>query len=212
VPGELTERVARLFQFTSWDIGGSEEDHDDITAAMLASAGGRPVLFVPRGASVPTRLARILVPHDGTPATSVALDAVEDLAGGSHAEIVVLHVLGTELPVETGTLQGPRMVDHDGDDWHEWREEFGRRFPHRSTNMLLGLQIAVGHRSDMILRTAYRMPADLVVIAWGGVLTGRALTLRSVCGAAPCPVLLVAAATPGRSPLAAGGNRSSYRL
>jgi len=201
-----------LIRFTSWRIEGSQEDYDDVTAAMLASAEGRLVFFVPRGANVPERLDRILVPHDGTPATAVALDAVEDLAAGSEAEIVVLHVLGSELPVEAGTLQGPRMVDHDGDDWHEWREEFGRRFPHRSANMLLGLQVAVGHRSEMILRTAYRMPADLVVVAWGGILkAGRTLTLLAVCGAAPCPVLLVAAPARRSLRLTSGGQLSRYR-
>jgi nucleotide-binding universal stress UspA family protein len=180
---------------------------------MLASAEGRLVLFVPRGARVPARLTHILVPHDGTPATARALNAVEDLAAGSHAEIVVLHVLESELPVEAGAFQAPRMVDHHGDDWHEWREEFGRRFPHRSANMLLGLQVAVGPRSEMILKTAYRLPADLVVIAWGGVLTAdRAWTLRSVCGAAPCPVLLVAAASPRPLPLPAGSRPSTYRV
>jgi nucleotide-binding universal stress UspA family protein len=142
----------------------------------------------------------------------VALDAIEDLAAGSRAEITVLHVLGTELPVEAGTFQAPRMVDHHGDDWHDWREEFGRRFPHRSMNLLLGLQVAVGHRSDMILRTAHQLPADLLVIAWAGVLeAGRASTLRSVCGASPCPVLLVAAAATRSAPVARA-SRSAYRV
>ena len=205
--------MARLFRFTSWHIAASEKDYDDVTAAMLASSEGGLVLFVPPGAALPVSLARILVPHDGTPATAVALDAIEDLAGGSQAEMTVLHVLGIELPLQPGTLQGPRMVDHDGDDWHDWREEFGRRFPHRSMNLLLSLQVSVGHRSEMILRTAYSLPADLVVIAWGGVVeTGRAWTLRSVCAAAPCPVLLVAAATPEPRPAAKATNLSVYRV
>jgi hypothetical protein len=64
----------------------------------------------------------------------------------------------------------------------------------------------------MILRTAHRLPADLVVIAWGGVLqAGRASTLRSVCGAAPCPVLLVAAA-PRPSPVVEWAQLSAYRV
>jgi nucleotide-binding universal stress UspA family protein len=203
--------MAGLTRFTSWELEASNQEQDDIAAAMAQSAEGPLVLFVPNGASVPGRLARILVPHDGTPATTVALDAVEDLAAGSLAEIVVLHVLGTELPVQAGTLQGPRMLDHDGDDWHDWREEFGRRFPHRSANMLLGLRVAVGHCSEEILEAAHRLPADLVVMAWKGVLnSGRAWTLRAVCGAAPCPVLLVAAPTPPLLPLAAIAGLSSH--
>lgn len=206
--------MAGVFGFTSWHIAESERDcYDDVTAAMLASADGGLVVFVPRGAAVPARLVRILVPHDGTPATAIALDAIEDLAAMGRAEITVLHVLGRDLPVQSGTLPVPRMVDHDGDNWYEWREEFGRRFPNRSMNMLLGLQVAVGHASEMILRIAYRLPADLLVIAWAGVVqTDRAWTLRSVCSASPCPVLLVAA--PGERPsVAVGtGQLSAHRI
>jgi nucleotide-binding universal stress UspA family protein len=203
--------MAELTRVTSWELGASSQGQDDIAAAMAKSAEGAQVLFVPQGARVPGRLAQILVPHDGTPATTVALDAVEDLTAGGLAEIVVLHVLGTELPVHTGTLQGPRMLDHDGDDWHDWREEFGRRFPHRSTNVLLGLRVAVGHCSEEILEAACRLPADLVVMAWKGVLnSGRARTLRAVCGSAPCPVMLVAAPSPPLPPLAAIGGLSTY--
>jgi nucleotide-binding universal stress UspA family protein len=178
---------------------------------MAASAAGRLVLFVPPGMAYPMRIERVLVPHDGTPTTSAALDSVENLTGGTQAEIVVLHVIGTELPVERGTLQAPRMVDHDGDDWHDWREEFGRRFSHRSTDFFMRLEISVGPRSEMILRAAHRLPADLVVMGWGGIVkAGRAWTLRSVCGAAPCPVLLVAAARPRLSPHVVEGSLLGY--
>src|SRR5205807_714142 len=202
VPGGFVERIARLIRFASWEIRAATDDYDDVTGAMAASTDGHLVLFVPPGATVPVRLSRVLVPHDGTPATALALDAVEDLAAGSCAEIVVLHVLETKLPVQPGSLPCPRMIDHDGDTWYDWREEFARRFPHRSLNMLLGLQGAVGHSSEMILATACRLAADLVILAWGGAMqTDRACTVRAVCGAAPCPVLLVVASPRRSAPL-----------
>jgi nucleotide-binding universal stress UspA family protein len=209
----LTERVASLTSLSSWEIRPSAGVYDDVAAAMAASAAGGLVVFVPPGASVPRRLAHILVPHDGTPSTALGLDAIEDLAAGSPAEIVVLHVLDAEFAVEPGSFQGPRMVDHDGDDWYEWREEFGRRFSHRSMNAVLGLQLAVGPRTETIVKAAYRLPADLLVIAWGGVSEpDRAWTLRSVCDRAPCPVLLAATPRSRSAPLPAGAWMSSYRL
>jgi nucleotide-binding universal stress UspA family protein len=84
------------------------------------------------------------------------------------------------------------MIDHGGHDWREWREEFSRRFFKRPSGVPTRVQVEVGHRSEVIVRTARLLPADLIVMAWGGVLrAGRALTLRAVCDAAPCPVLLV---------------------
>ncbi len=38
VPGDLADRMARLFRFTSWEIAGSEKDHDDVTARAFLSA------------------------------------------------------------------------------------------------------------------------------------------------------------------------------
>jgi nucleotide-binding universal stress UspA family protein len=77
--------------------------------------------------------------------------------------------------------------------------------------MLLGLRIAVGHCSEEILEAAHRLPADLVVMGWKGVLkSGRAWTVRAVCSGAPCPVLLVAAPSPPVLPLAAIGGRLTY--
>jgi hypothetical protein len=42
VPGDLADRMARLFRFTSWEIAASEKDHDDVTAAMLAARRAGP--------------------------------------------------------------------------------------------------------------------------------------------------------------------------
>jgi nucleotide-binding universal stress UspA family protein len=134
-----------------------------------------------------------MVPHDGTPATSSVLEKVDFLATES-AEMVALCVAGTELPAQAGSFPALRMVDHDGQDWRDWREEFRRRFFRRSPAILFRLELAAGPRSEAIVRTARRLPADLLVLAWSGVLkTGRAQTLRAVCRAAPCPVLLVSA-------------------
>jgi hypothetical protein len=113
----------------------------------------------------------------------------------------VLHVPGGEMPAEPGSLPAPRMVDHAAYDLPDWREEFGRRFFQRSPGLLRRLEVRVGPVPESILDAARALPADLIVLGWRGVVDqGRAVTLRTVCLSAPCPVLL--AASPGAEPRA----------
>jgi nucleotide-binding universal stress UspA family protein len=189
--------MAILTRRANWELRASRALAPDMSVALDASAEGRPVLFVPPDARVPVRLSNVLVPHDGTPTTSLVLDTVDYLAT-QRAEVVALHVAGRELPAQAGSLQALRMIDHDGNDWRDWREEFSRRFFRRSPAILLRLELTTGPRSEAILGAARRLPADLLVLAWSGVLrAGRAQTLRAVCRAAPCPVLLVSASPQG---------------
>lgn len=216
VPGVLVGDALGLAHIAGWEIGTSATADfaaDDVTAALMAGAHGGMVLFVPAAATVPPRLNRILVPHDGTPVTSRTLDLADDLVAASGAEIVALHVIEPNLPDQAGTLLAPRMLDHDGNDWGDWREEFGRRFFGSSAGALRRLEVAVGPTSGMIVRAARRLPADLLVLAWGGVArAGRARTLRSVCSGAPCPVLLVSAPNAELLPVLARGYSSVHRL
>jgi nucleotide-binding universal stress UspA family protein len=215
VPGVLVHDAAALAQIAGWDVGTSAAaafTQDEVTAAMAAGADGGMVLFVPPPARVPLRISRIMVPHDGTPITSRTLERADDLVAGSGAEVVALHVIEPYLPDQAGTLAAPRMLDHDGNDWSDWRDEFGRRFFLPSTGILRQLEVAVGPCSGMILRAARRLSADLLIMAWGGVLrAGRARTVRAVCSGAPCAVLLVSAPPNNLLPVLARSNSSVLR-
>jgi nucleotide-binding universal stress UspA family protein len=172
----------------------------DLKVALEASAEGHLVLFVPPGARIPARTRLILVPHDGNPSTTLALDKASEIAELGHGAIVVLHVASAELPTEPGSLPAPRFMDHSGHNWQEWREEFTRRFCRSTPRILPRLKVAVGSPAPSILEAARRLSADLTVLGWRGMLEpGRAQTLRSVCLAAPCPVLLVAIPRPEAS-------------
>jgi nucleotide-binding universal stress UspA family protein len=176
-----------------WELQASKSPRADLRSALRASAEGGLVLFVPDQAQVPARLEQVLVPHDGSPATSLALDTAGHIVAGGRVEIVVLHVPAPEFPAEPGSLPAPRLVDHVSYDLPEWREEFSRRFFHPWPGLLLRLDVRVGPVAGSILDAARRLPADLVVLGWQGVVDeGRASTVRSVCAASPCPVLLVA--------------------
>jgi nucleotide-binding universal stress UspA family protein len=199
VPGRLAGRVASLAG--GWEVVAAPVTAGDLGAALCTSAQGDMVLFVASEARLPDRLANILVPHDGSPGTALALEAADQLAAGGRAEVVVLHVPGAEVPAEPGSLPAPRMVDHVAYDLPDWREEFGRRFFQRSPGLLRRLEVRVGPVPESILAAARALPADLIVLGWRGVADqGRAVTLRTVCDSAPCPVLL--AASPGAGPRA----------
>jgi nucleotide-binding universal stress UspA family protein len=199
VPGELARRVGGLVPSGGWELQASNSAAADLRVALRANVEG-PVLLVPDEAQVPNRLKLVLVPHDGTPATTLALDTASEIVAGSRVETVVLHVPVPEFPAEPGSLPAPRLVDHVTYDLPEWREEFRRRFFQRSLGPLLRLEVRVGPVAESILDAAQRLPADLIVLGWQGVLKeGRATTVRSVCAASPCPVLLVAV-TPGSAP------------
>jgi hypothetical protein len=185
--------MAELARAAGWDVKPSPTAAVDLEAALKASAAGRPVLFVSPGSRLPTCLTHILVAHDATPATSAVLAAVGGAPIWSHGEIVMLHVAAAELPSQPGSFPALRMIDHDGDDWSEWRMEFGRRFCGVSPGRLVNVELTRGLREESIVTVARQLRADLLVLAWSGTLeANRARTVRSVCAVAPCPVLLLA--------------------
>ncbi|PZR85751.1 MAG: hypothetical protein DLM67_25315 [Candidatus Nephthysia bennettiae] len=200
--------MAALATAAGWDVKPSRAATADLEAALKACAAGRLVLFVSPGSRVPSCLTHVLVPHDAAPATSASLATVGGTPLWRHAEIVMLHVAAAELPSQPGSFPAPRMIDHDGYDWSEWRREFCRRFGHISPGMLVRVELATGAREESILTVARQLRADLLILAWSGVLeANRARTVRSVCSVAPCPVLLVAGGgqrSIGRSVDAAG--------
>ena len=193
IPGALAGEMAELARAAGWDVKPSRAATADLEAALKAGAAGRLVLFVPPGSRLPTCLTHVLIPHDATPATSAVLARVGGAPLWGQAETVMLHVAAAELPSQPGSFPAPRMIDHDGSDWSDWREEFGRRFCRLSPGMLVSVKVATGAREESILTVARRLRADLLILAWSGVLeANRARTVRSVCAVAPCPVLLVA--------------------
>jgi nucleotide-binding universal stress UspA family protein len=175
-----------------WDADVMTAKDADVAAVLAACAKWGTVLFVPPPAQMPLRLTRIVVLRDGAPAASRALSAAEALLADGQAELIVLHVAGASLPTVVGSLSAPRMADHRPIDLAEWRHEFSRRFCLSSSGRTLRLEVALGPPSAPIVEVARRLGADLMVLTWGGSLeTGRARTLRRLCAASPCPILIV---------------------
>lgn len=145
-------------------------------------------------------LRRILLPHDGTPATTAAMDPAGDLAELTGAEVLVLYVAapGAPQPAEPGTFTVPRYIDQPQHEWPAWAAEFIGRMcamGHSPSEVRFALLMAAGEPGEEIARVAREHDADLVALAWHGVWEPeRAQTLRSVIRAVGCPVLVVRAA------------------
>jgi nucleotide-binding universal stress UspA family protein len=163
---------------------------------VLHAAGGCPVFLVPpeRGAT-PWNLQHVLVPHDGTPSTSAALQPAAELADRSRAELLVVHV--TEIktaPAEAGSLTAPRYVDQPQHEWPVWSTEFLNRLAclcplgHLHVRMFL----SHGDTAAEVLRLSERQSTDLIVLAWRGIWQApRAGTLKDILREARCPIMVV---------------------
>jgi nucleotide-binding universal stress UspA family protein len=157
-----------------------------------------PVVLVPPGMRGKAwAIQRILLPYDGSPTAAGAIGPAAELASRAEAELVVLHVgaITGDRPVEPGTLTGPRYVDQQQYEWSAWTEEFMARvrvLGKLPTTLQLRLAVETGDPGEAIVRSARKQHADLITLAWRGVLAnGRAATLKCVLATAPCPVLIV---------------------
>ncbi len=166
------------------------------TAMKVLHEANCPVFLVPpeRGAT-PWHLQHVLVPHDGTPSTSAALQPAAELADRSRAELLVVHV--TEIktaPAEAGSLTTPRYVDQPQHEWPAWSAEFLNRLAclcplgHLHVRMFL----AHGDTAAEVLHLSERQSTDLIVLAWRGIWQApRAGALKDILREARCPIMVV---------------------
>jgi alpha,alpha-trehalase len=144
---------------------------------------------------------RVAVLHDGTPASTPAVEAADHIAASSGAGMVVVHASNGEAPAAPGSLPALRVADHGPYDWQEWRDEFLRRFCPVSPGVPLSLELVSGPPVVSILDAVSRQRADVVVAAWtGDPDPTRGQTLRQVMRRAPCPVLVVRVAGAAAEP------------
>jgi nucleotide-binding universal stress UspA family protein len=166
------------------------------TAMKVLQDAPCPVVLVPpeRGAT-PWHLHHVMVPHDGTPTTSAALQPAAELAKRGRAELLVVHVTDIRAaPGELGAFTTPRYVDQPQHEWPAWSGEFVNRIAclcpldHVHVRMLL----AHGATATEVLRLSERQSTDLIVLAWRGIWEApRAATLKDILREAHCPIMVV---------------------
>lgn len=166
------------------------------TAMKVLHDAPCPVVLVPpeRGAT-PWHLHHVLVPHDGTPSTSAALQPAAELAQRGKAELLVAHVTNVRAaPREPGSLTTPRYVDQPQHEWPAWSSEFIKRLASVCPLGHLHVRILLAHGNPAaeILRLSEKQSTDLIVLAWRGIWEApRAETMKDILRKARCPIMVV---------------------
>lgn len=199
IPASALSSVERLLAAAGWQGKRVPKGWaDDAGAAVALADSGRTVLFVPPGAPVPRHVRRIVVVHGGSRAERAGVDAADEAAVATRAEVVVLFVPSASPPIAAASLAFT-MGDHPEHDWAEWREEFMNRFCRCAEGVALSLRVATGGTARSVPFTSRQVRADLVIVTRdGGSDPSRAATLVAILAACPCPVLVVPAAGKAR--------------
>lgn len=168
-----------------------------LTARGVLAGVHCPVILVrPERGTRPWLLHEVLVPHDGTPATSEAICPAGELARRVGARLFALHIAsaGRARPGEPGSLPVPRYVDQPQHEWPEWAGEFVERL--RSVCPVDPSQVRFflghGQPASEILRIATQHGVDLMVLAWHGTLGAEhAGTFKILLRSSPCPMMVL---------------------
>ena len=165
------------------------------TALALLGRLDVPMLVVRPGMRAVERLRRLVVPLEGSPSASAAMQHADDAFCARGREIVMLHVVTSDSPLEPGSLPAPRIVDQEHYEWAAWQEEFTMRFSQCVEGGRHRVCVRVGDPAKAIIREVRDLDAELVVISWRGSLArDRAPVVRALLESSPCPVYLVPAA------------------
>jgi len=149
----------------------------------------KPVVVVPPDGTTRTRIARVLIPLEGTDESSQAIADTIALARRHDIEVLVLHVHSPETV--------PAFEDQPHHAVPAWEGEFVARFvsvPHAHVAVIQ----RVGVAADRIVAVAADVEADLIALGWNQNLApGRAQVVREALTHSTIPVLLVPTPLPG---------------
>ena len=194
VAGEINPRLIIMCKHS----GAGREKMLGRTAMKVLQHASCPVVLIPpeRG-TMPWHLHHVLVPHDGTPTTSAALQPAAELAQRGHAELLVAHVTGIRAAsAEPGSLATPLYVDQPQHEWPAWTSEFVKRLACVCPLGHLHVRIILAHGDPAaeILGLSERQATDLIVLAWRGKWEAPyAATLKDIVSEAHCPIMVVRA-------------------
>jgi len=149
------------------------------TALHILKHTDKPVVIVPPDAIVPSSFRRLLVPLDGTEATSRSvLERLPLLV--ADVELVVLHVF-TDVTV-------PTMLDRPVRDLQLLGNEFLTHHLPQATD----IEFRAGPVAVRVAEVLREQSADLIVLSWSqDSSAGRASVVWEVLGASSVPVLIL---------------------
>lgn len=156
---------------------------EDVATLELVTRVTKPVLLIPPGCTMAAVMTRILVPLEGTDASSSAITDTLALTRGQDIDVVVVHVHGPEAV--------PPFRDHPRHDIPAWQREFAARFV-TVPDLRLEVLERVGVAAEHIVAAAHEVRADLIVLGWSRRLApGRARVVRETLATSDVAVLLV---------------------
>ncbi|MGC9669788.1 universal stress protein [Planosporangium sp. 12N6] len=152
-------------------------------AVVVATTVAKPVLVVPPQADPHASYSRVLVPLEGTAATSLAPRPLIELAMDVGLDVVVLHVLGPDTM--------PAFTDQPQHEYAVWGSEFlARHCPWGSG--AVRLETRLGRSEDLVPLVARESGCELIVLGWSQEFTaGRARVVRATLQRTNVPVMLV---------------------
>jgi len=193
-PAEMLVKAGRKADVNVLAIGLRSHDHPGIgrVAEAVLRHSARSVLVFRTGMRQPKELKRMLVPLEGSPSGSAAMRRADEAFCKRGREIVMLHVVTSDMPVEPGSMPAPRIVDQEHYEWSSWQEEFAMRFSQCPEGGRHRVSVRMGDPGEMILQEARRIDAELIVLSWGQNLEeGRSRQVKTLLENSPCPLLLV---------------------
>lgn len=149
----------------------------------MAQRTGTPLVIVPPERCRPTsrRMDRILVPLDGAPDTTAAVERVVKVFSDSGVEVVTLHVFTRDTV--------PRFIDQAQHGLDAWAQEFSARHEIGTCPRFVTRS---GSPGQAVISLAMAEDVDLIVIGWSRNLSpGRAQVVAEVLAQTCVPVLLV---------------------
>jgi nucleotide-binding universal stress UspA family protein len=204
--GDAAEQIAARTQAESvaFLVLPAESEGTDpcglgVVAAQALQRAGSSVIIV-RPGRAPRRIARILVPLDGTPRTAAAIAPAGELARFAGASLDIVMVGEIEQPpastVELGAMSTPQYVDQPQHEWAAFSREFTERFlgaiGHCPSDVLTRFFLRVGDPASEILRAASNLDSDLIVLVWHGGCDGEhGRVFRRVLRETDLPVLVL---------------------
>jgi nucleotide-binding universal stress UspA family protein len=189
-PGSVVVMSTETGEPTGGDHFGS------VTESVFALRPERIVLFCPNGTADSWALRRILLAHDGTPASHAATGPAADLAQRAGAEVLALHVAARAAgrPTQAGSIPAPRYLDQPQHEWPHWTGEFMNRLLAGGMpppNVHFKLAVTGGQPGSEVAQVARQREIDLVVMAWHGHCERECSATRVVIRRCGCPVMLV---------------------
>lgn len=143
----------------------------------------QPLLVVPRYATVPPSVERVLVPLEGTEATTAPIRALlETLPFDPRTELVILHTF-TSDDMSSCAARAARPIDSGADSFRD------RWVP---AGIAASLMTACGPVYEAVPEVARALNASLIVLSWSQLFApGRAALVNTVLADPTRPILLV---------------------